>query len=707
MRTASKQQVFAIYSRKSKFTGKGESIENQIEMCRQYISRNFGQEQADSALIYEDEGFSGGSTKRPNFQRMMKDVHKGSIQTIVCYRLDRLTRNTKDCFEFVEELEHYGATFISIKENFDLTTPTGRLMFTFVAALAQMERETIADRIRDNLQELAKTGRWLGGNTPLGYESEGTEYCKVDGKKRKTFHLKLIPEEAQLVQMIFSKFLEMKSLTKLETYLLNQDYKTRKGKPFSRFAIREIIMNPVYAKADEAMYQYLIENEVCPFSGQEAFDGIHGIMAYNRTEQTKGSTTCKKPMEEWVVSVGEHEGIISGEDWIAVQGLLNENKSKSYRWRAGQTNEALLSGLLHCSCGHCMRPKVTNRTTADGERHFRYLCELKEKSRRHKCNNKDINGNHLDRAICTEIKKLTEDKSELNRRLMAGKKTFVDESGQLTIDLERLKKAQRENQKEINALVNSLAKMAGTPGEQSILDGINQRSEKNKSIQENIQELEQILQEQYIQAQSFEVLRNMLKSFASTMDDMTVEQKRLALRLIVKNIVWDGERVHIYLFGDDGPDGGGDGIDLPPPDDVQDGTDGPMCEDSIFYAPAGIGGQLDVFIRLKCGHTFNQSDCPNRDQVILIAVGRIIFFGRLKRKEERGRSKTIPQGSPNFRWISKCISSFVLPFLTTMWSKIVVTRAELMPFWKESSCSRAALISSSCSAVLRPFSNSA
>lgn len=66
MRTPPKQQVFAIYSRKSKFIGKGESIENQIEMCRQYISRSFGQEQADNALVYEDEGFSGGSTKRPS-----------------------------------------------------------------------------------------------------------------------------------------------------------------------------------------------------------------------------------------------------------------------------------------------------------------------------------------------------------------------------------------------------------------------------------------------------------------------------------------------------------------------------------------------------------------------------------------------------------------------------------------------------------------
>lgn len=572
------QPLFAIYSRKSKFTGKGESIENQIEMCRQYISRCFGQEQSESALVYEDEGFSGGSTKRPNFQRMMKDVHDGKIQTIVCYRLDRLTRNTKDCFEFVEELEHYGASFISIKENFDLTTPTGRLMFTFVAALAQMERETIADRIRDNLQELAKTGRWLGGNTPLGYESEGTEYCKVDGKKRKTFHLKLIPEEAKLIHLIFDKFLELKSLTKLETYLLNQDYKTRQGKPFSRFAVKEILMNPVYAKADEAMYQYLITNEVRPFSDHEAFDGTHGIMAYNRTEQSKGSTTRKKPMEEWVVAIGEHEGMISGKDWVSVQELLDENKSKSYRWRASQKSEALLSGLLHCCCGHCMRPKATSRTLADGERQFRYLCELKEKSRRHKCSNKDINGNYLDRVVCAEIKKLSENKSELVRLLGAGKKLFVDQNDQFAADLERLKKAQRENQKEINALVNSLAKMAGTPGEQSILDGINERSEKSNSIQSNIDELEQILQEQNLQEQSFEVLRDTLSSFADTVDDMTVEQKRLALRMVVKDIIWDGEKIHIYLFGNNGPDG--DGIILPPFDDSQDDPHETACEGS-------------------------------------------------------------------------------------------------------------------------------
>ena len=279
-----------------------------------------------------------------------------------------------------------------------------------------------------------------------------------------------------------------------------------------------------------------------------------------------------------MAAVGEHEGVISGEDWIAVQGLLDENRSKSCRWRAGQKNEALLSGLLHCRCGYCMRPKVTGRTTADGERRFSYLCELKEKSRRHKCGNRDINGGHLDRAVCAEIKKLSEDKSELGRRLEAGKRAFADESDKLTADLERLRKAQRENQKEINALVNSLAKLAGTPGEQSILDGVSRRSEKDQSIRENIQALEQLLQQQSMQTQSFEALRDMLRSFAATVDDMTVEQKRLALRVIVRDVVWDGEEVHIYLFGDG--EAGGEDAGLPPPDDGLNGHGGTPCGDS-------------------------------------------------------------------------------------------------------------------------------
>ena len=74
---------FVIYSRKSKFTGKGESIENQVEMCRQYLAVHYGEEEAGKALVYEDEGFSGGTLERPNFKRMMKDAQRGGFSAIV------------------------------------------------------------------------------------------------------------------------------------------------------------------------------------------------------------------------------------------------------------------------------------------------------------------------------------------------------------------------------------------------------------------------------------------------------------------------------------------------------------------------------------------------------------------------------------------------------------------------------------------------
>ena len=92
--------------------------------------------------------------------------------------------------------------------------------------------------------------------------------------------------------------------------------------------------------------------------------GEHGVMAYNRTLQRPGKANQIRPMEEWIVAVGKHPGIIAGSDWVRVQAMLDVNQSKSYRRPRG--NEALLTGLLWCSCGSRMYPKVTGRKTADG-----------------------------------------------------------------------------------------------------------------------------------------------------------------------------------------------------------------------------------------------------------------------------------------------------------------------------------------------------
>lgn len=166
----------AIYSRKSKYTGKGESIDNQIEMCKNKILSIYNNIDIENdVVIFEDEGFSGYYTKRPAFQKMMESVKNKEIKCVFFYKLDRISRSVKDFYEIKKKLEDYNINFYSASENFENITPTGRAMIMMTSVFAQLERDTIAERIHDNMIELAKTGRWLGGTTSTGYKSESVE----------------------------------------------------------------------------------------------------------------------------------------------------------------------------------------------------------------------------------------------------------------------------------------------------------------------------------------------------------------------------------------------------------------------------------------------------------------------------------------------------------------------------------------------------
>lgn len=171
----------AIYSRKSKFTGNGESIENQIIVCREYLSAHYGDKSIE-ATVYEDEGFSGGNTDRPQYQQMLSDARGKKIELVICYRLDRISRSVGDFSSLINMLQDNGIDFVSVREQFDTTTPLGRAMMYISSVFAQLERETIAERIRDNMLQLAKTGRWLGGTTPTGFTSKEISVMDDNGK---------------------------------------------------------------------------------------------------------------------------------------------------------------------------------------------------------------------------------------------------------------------------------------------------------------------------------------------------------------------------------------------------------------------------------------------------------------------------------------------------------------------------------------------
>ena len=221
--------TIAIYSRKSRYTGKGESIGNQIDLCREYIRTHYGDAAAEHAVVFEDEGFSGGNLNRPDFKKMMTAAKDRKFKAIVVYRLDRISRNISDFSSLIEELGRLGIGFVSIRESFDTSSPMGRAMMYIASVFSQLERETIAERIRDNMHELAKTGRWLGGTTPTGYASESVKSITVDGKTKKACKLKLLPDEAEIIYKIFDLYEQYDSLTMTETELLRQGIKTKTG----------------------------------------------------------------------------------------------------------------------------------------------------------------------------------------------------------------------------------------------------------------------------------------------------------------------------------------------------------------------------------------------------------------------------------------------------------------------------------------------
>ena len=509
---------FVIYSRKSKFTGKGESIENQIEMCKQYIRMQFGNSAADDALVYEDEGFSGGSLERPKFKKMMADAQEHSFRAIVVYRLDRISRNIGDFAKLIEQFNQMKIDFISIKEQFDTSSPMGRAMMYISSVFSQLERETIAERIRDNMHELSKTGRWLGGVTPTGYASESISHVTIDGKTRKACKLKPIPEEISMIKLIFEKFLETNSLTKTETFLLQNGFTTKNGKDFTRFALKNILSNPVYLIADDAAYQYLTENNVDLFSEKSDFDGIHGIMAYNRTLQQQGKANQVKPMDEWIVSVGKHPGTIDGKAWVKVQQLLEQNRSKGYR---------------------------EPRRAPD----FTYLCSMKERSRGHVCNIKNCNGNIMDANVIEQLKLLSEDGSDFLQQLEHSKKVLTGNRQSYDEQLAKIEADITANEDEIKGLVSTLSKASGTSAEAYIVKQIDELHDKGETLKRHLDELKELTASHTLADIEYDLLAQLLASFKDSVDGMTIEQKRAAIRTFVKEIVWDGTQAHIILFG--------------------------------------------------------------------------------------------------------------------------------------------------------------
>ena len=471
---------------------------------------------------------------------------------MVVYRLDRISRNISDFAGLVEELGKRDVAFISIREQFDTGSPMGRAMMYIISVFSQLERETIAQRIRDNMHELAKTGRWLGGNTPTGYTSESVSYITQDGKTRKLHRLKLLPEEAETVKTIFDLYIQLGSLTAVETELLRRQLKTKRGNEFTRFALKGILENPVYMMADARALEYFSRRGVQVYAAPEAFDGSCGIMAYNRTDQEKGSAAVYLPMEEWIVSVGAHPGLIPSCLWIRVQECLAANKSSAYR--QPRKHAALLTGLLFCACGSRMSPKLTGRLQPDGTPIHSYVCRQKQRSRKAACSCANAPGQALDAAVWDVLQALPTDVQTFLGQLEKNRQLFEKDRQAKEPHCRNTDEEIARNEQKLEALLDAMSLPQSEEAKQRIAQRMETLLETNRRLRQSAESMSGQPAAKDLSAGEFAAMRRMLAAFELCTEEMPTEEKRRILRETVNKVVWDGTGSVILLTGADNPE---------------------------------------------------------------------------------------------------------------------------------------------------------
>ncbi|MGG6295274.1 recombinase family protein [Leptolyngbya sp. AN02str] len=185
---------------------------------------------------YIDEGISGtkDASKRPQLARLMADVRSGKLDAIIILSLDRLGRKTRLVLDLVDELGKYGVTLVSCKESLDTSTPQGQFVLTLFAALAQLERDLIAERTSAALAERGAIDGEKGGRLPYGYQ-------------RSPSGIVINPAQANVVERIFSLRNEGRSFAKIANHLNAEQIPSPRDSTWHPTSIREVLFNqPAY-----------------------------------------------------------------------------------------------------------------------------------------------------------------------------------------------------------------------------------------------------------------------------------------------------------------------------------------------------------------------------------------------------------------------------------------------------------------------------
>jgi|HubBroStandDraft_6_1064221.scaffolds.fasta_scaffold00472_13 site-specific DNA recombinase len=360
----SKQNVrCAIYTRKSSEEGLEQSfnsLEAQREACQSYILSQKHEGWNVLSNHYDDGGFSGGTMERPGLQQLLNDIRAGEVDTVVVYKVDRLTRSLTDFAKIIEIFDSHKVSFVSVTQHFNTTSSMGRLTLNVLLSFAQFEREITGERIRDKIAASKKRGMWMGGFVPLGYDCVDRRLVVNQG-------------EADTVREIFRQYLRLGCVSKLKQFLENKQIRskirtsnagrTNGGATYSRGALYYLLKNRIYI----------------------------------------GETVHRK--ESYI---GQHQPIVPRELWNKVAARLQEN-NQARRDGKSHSTPSLLSGKLFDSSGVRFTP---THSAKNGKRYRYYTSQTVVRNAGAKPAITRFPAQELEKFVLSQIQLLLQDPSK-------------------------------------------------------------------------------------------------------------------------------------------------------------------------------------------------------------------------------------------------------------------------------------------------------